>query len=198
MPISEINASCRLPLLALFISAAVWLVIGSVLGVIASLKFHMPSFLADYPWLTYGRVRPAYWNALLYGFCLQGGMGVMLWMFAWLGKTRIVQSWLVLVGAKVWNLGVTVGILGILVGDSTGFEGLEMPRYAAIILFLGYLMIGVWAAMTFHNRADKRLLPSQWFLVAALFWFPWIYSTANLLLITFPVRGMAQAVIAWW
>src|SRR5262249_8689020 len=39
---------------------------------------------------------------------------------------------------------------------------------------------------------------SHWFLVAALFWFPWIFSTANLLLITFPVRGVTQAVIAWW
>jgi cytochrome c oxidase cbb3-type subunit 1 len=31
-----------------------------------------------------------------------------------------------------------------------------------------------------------------------LFWFPWIYSTAELLLLIFPVRGVAQAIIAWW
>ena len=35
-------------------------------------------------------------------------------------------------------------------------------------------------------------------MLAALFWFPWIYSTAELLLVSFPVRGVAQAVIAWW
>ena len=197
-PVSEINASCRLPLLVMFISAAVWLVIGSVFALIASIKFHAPGFLADCPWLTYGRVRPAYLNSILYGFCLQAGMGLTLWMFAWLGRTRMVQSWLVTTGAKLWNLGVTVGILGILAGDSTGFENLEMPRYAALILFLAYMMIGVWAALTFHHRSERRLLPSQWFLLTALFWFPWIYSTANLLLITFPVRGVAQAVIAWW
>src|SRR6266404_6975979 len=197
-PVSEINASCRLPLLVMFISAAVWLVIGSGFALIASIKFHAPGFLADCPWLTYGRVRPAYLNSVLYGFCLQAGMGLTLWMFAWLGRTRIVQSWLVAAGAKLWNLGVTVGVLGILAGDSTGFENLEMPRYAALILFLAYMMIGVWAALTFHHRSERRLLPSQWFLLAALFWFPWIYSTANLLLITFPVRGVAQAVIAWW
>jgi cytochrome c oxidase cbb3-type subunit 1 len=34
--------------------------------------------------------------------------------------------------------------------------------------------------------------------LAALFWFPWIYSTANLSLLVFPVRGVTQAVIAWW
>src|SRR5882724_9096376 len=197
-PVSEINASCRLPLLVMFISAAVWLVIGSGFALIASIKFHAPGFLADCPWLTYGRVRPAYLNSVLYGFCLQAGMGLTLWMFAWLGRTRIVQSWLVTIGAKLWNLGVTVGIVGILAGDGAGFENLEMPRYAALILFLAYMMIGVWAAITFHHRSEGRLLPSQWFLLAALFWFPWIYSTGNLLLITFPVRGVAQAVVAWW
>jgi cytochrome c oxidase cbb3-type subunit 1 len=33
---------------------------------------------------------------------------------------------------------------------------------------------------------------------AALFWFPWIYSTANLFLVAWPVRGVVQAVIGWW
>jgi len=198
VPVSEIRASCRLPLLVLFISAAVWLVIASVFALIASVKFHSPSFLADSPWLTYGRVHPAYMNSFLYGFCVQAALGLTLWLFAWIGQTRIAQSWLVFAGAKLWNLGVTIGIIGILAGDSTGFEGLEIPGYAAIILFLAYLMIGVWAAVTFHFRNERRLVPSQWFLLAALFWFPWIYSTANLLLTTFPVRGISQAVIGWW
>jgi cytochrome c oxidase cbb3-type subunit I len=36
-------------------------------------------------------------------------------------------------------------------------------------------------------------------LLAALLWFPWIYSTANLLLASgHPVRGVTQAVIGWW
>jgi cytochrome c oxidase cbb3-type subunit 1 len=196
--LAEIDASCRIPLLVLFISAAVWLVIGSVFGVICSLKFHNPNFLADCSWLTYGRVRPAYINCLLYGFGIQSGLGVTLWLFCRLGGTMLAQPLLVTVGAKLWNLGVTVGIAGILGGGATGFENLEMPRYAALILFLAYLLIGVLAIITFHERRERPLFVSQWFLLAALFWFPWIYSTANLLLLAFPVRGVTQAVIAWW
>jgi cytochrome c oxidase cbb3-type subunit 1 len=56
----------------------------------------------------------------------------------------------------------------------------------------------LWGALTFHQRRERQLFVSQWFLFAALFWFPWIYSTADLLLLTVRVRGMAQAVIAWW
>src|SRR6266699_281654 len=68
-----LDRSCRLPLLVLFVSAAVWLVLGSAFSLIASLKFHSPNFLADCAWLTYGRVRPACNNSLLYGFVCRRG-----------------------------------------------------------------------------------------------------------------------------
>jgi cytochrome c oxidase cbb3-type subunit 1 len=193
-----IDLSCRLPLVALFLSAAVWLCIASAFGLIASIKFHAPGFLADSAWLTYGRVRPASVNCMLYGFCIQAGLGVALWMLARLGRTKLAAPWLVVVGALCWNLGVSAGLLGILTGGSTGFENLEMPAYAASLVFLGYLMIAVWGVLTFHQRRERQLYVSQWFLFAALFWFPWVYSTANLLLLRLQARGMAQAVIAWW
>jgi cytochrome c oxidase cbb3-type subunit 1 len=195
---AEIDASCRLPLVIFFLSAAAWLLFASAFGLIASIKFHAPGFLADSAWLTYGRVRPASVNCMLYGFCIQAGLGVALWMLARLGRTTLAAPWLVIVGALCWNLGVVAGLLGILTGGSTGFENLEMPAYAASLVFLGYLMIVVWGVLIFHQRRERQLYVSQWFLFAALFWFPWIYSTANLLLLRLQARGMAQAVIAWW
>jgi len=195
---AQIDASCRLPLVVLFLSAAVWLLIGSAFALIASLKFHAPGFLADCSWLTYVRVRPAGLNCMLYGFCLPAGLGVALWLLARLGRTRLALPGLITVGALCWNLGVAAGVWGILAGAGTGFENLEMPSYAAWLMLLGYLMSVVWGALTFHQRRERQLFVSQWFLFAALFWFPWIYSTADLLLLTVRVRGMAQAVIAWW
>jgi cytochrome c oxidase cbb3-type subunit 1 len=192
------DASCRVPLLVLFTCGAVWLVVGSVFALIASIKFHSPGFLAEPAWLTYGRVRPAFMNALLYGFCLQAGLGVALWMISRLGRVPLLRGGLIAFGALLWNIGVAAGIGGILAGQSTGFEHLEMPGYAAVFLFLAWLLMGAWGVVTFHQRLERRLYVSQWFLFAALFWFPWIYSTAVLLLVTFPARGMTQAVIGWW
>src|SRR5262245_18907442 len=105
---------------------------------------------------------------------------------------------MIAIGAKLWNLGVTVGLIGILMGDSTGFENLEMPRYAAVMLFLAFVLIGIYTALTLHFRTERPLQPPQWFLLVALLWFPWIYSTAHLLLTFYPVRGMTQAVVSWW
>jgi cytochrome c oxidase cbb3-type subunit 1 len=197
-PVSEIDVSCRLPLLVLFVSAAKWLVIAWVFELIASIKFHSPGFLADVSWLTYGRVHPAFTNSLLYGFCVQAGLGVTLWLLAQMGAASLANRFVVTAGSIFWNLGVTVGVIGILAGDSTGFEHLEMPGYAAVLVLIGYLLIGLWGVVTFHQRRERKLTASHWFLLTALFWFPWIYSTAYLLLITFPVRGIDQAVIAWW
>ena len=195
---AEIDLSCRVPLLVLFLSAALWFLLGSVFTLLCSIKFHSPTFLADAGWLTYGRLLPAGRTALLYGGCMQAGLGVGLWLLARLGRIPMLNPLPALGGAVFWNLGVTIAFVGILLGDSTGFEYLELPPYSVLILFLGYLMLGLQAAVMFHRRRERLTFASQWFLFAAIFWFPWIYSTAELLLVGFPVRGVAQSVLAWW
>jgi cytochrome c oxidase cbb3-type subunit 1 len=195
---AEIDASCRLPLLFLFVSAAVWLLVGSIFGVIATLKFHNPEFMAAHPYFTYGRIHPAHLNAFLYGFAVQAGLGVMLWIIAHLGRTRLAMAPAILGGGVLWNIGVMLGIIGILGGETTGFEWLEMPRYGSLTMFFGYLAIGVSALTTFHQRRERELYTSHWFLIAAVFWFPWIFSTGNYLLGVNPVRGALQAVVDWW
>lgn len=182
----------------LFGGAAFWLVLGSGFGLIASIKFHGPGFLADYPWLTYGRVYPAWSNLLVYGFCLPGALGTGLWLLARLGRAELARPWLVALAAKVWHLGVFAGLIGILRGSSAGFEWLEMPHYASVILLVAFLLLALCAFALHRSRGERPLHPSQWFALAALFWFPWIYSTAFLLLQVFPVRGIVQAAVAWW
>ena len=197
--IAEIDGSCRVPLFLKFVSAAVWLVVASVFALLASLKFHAPGLFADCAALTYGRIHPVATNALIYGFGVQAGLGVALWVIARMGMTRVVQPWLIAVGAKLWNFGLLIGVIGILAGDNTGFENLEIPRYGFVFLFLGYVLMAIFILATLHNRKERMLGPSQWFLLAALFWFPWIYFTANYLLVSHtPVQGITQAVIAWW
>lgn len=196
---AEIDASCRVPLFTLFVSAAVWIVIASVFELIASIKFHSPSFLSGCAPLTYGRVHAVAVNALVYGFAVQAGLGVALWIIARIGQAKVAGPWLISLGGKLWNLGMAVGVIGIFAGDSTGFENLEMPRGAVVFLFLGYLLIAFFGLLTLRNRRESALGPAQWFLLTALFWFPWIYFTANYLLLSHtPVRGVVQAIIDWW
>ena len=82
---SEIDASCRVPLLALFSGAALWLLISAVATLIASMSFHKPDMFSDCMFMNYGRILPFAKAAFLYGFCLPAGYGLALWLAARLG-----------------------------------------------------------------------------------------------------------------
>jgi cytochrome c oxidase cbb3-type subunit 1 len=195
---SAVDASCRVPLLAMFGVAVVWLIVGLALALIASLTFHKPDLFACCQYLTYGRVLPAANDAILYGFAIPAALGVVLWIFTRLSETELLLPILPVAAANIWFLGVLIGVIGILIGDSTGFAWLEFPRPAAILIFAAYMLIAISAFATFGARSERKLHPAHWFLLAGLFWFPWIYSTANLFLIASPVRGVTQVVIDWW
>lgn len=198
LPAAEIDASCRWPLLLLFTSAVAWLVLGSALQLIVAIKLHKADFLADITWLTLGRLRPAVLNTFLYGFASQAGLGVLLWLFCRLGGIKMVLHWPIVVAWKLWNVAVTIGFVAILAGASTGFEWLEMPRGASALLFLAFALFGLCAASLFTLRRERELFPSQWFLLAGLFWFAWSYSAANYLIVVNPVRGTFQTAVNAW
>ena len=60
--------------------ALVWLLIGTALGDITSFKFDMPDWLTQQGWLTFGRVRPAHLNAMVYGWASTAMFSVSLWL----------------------------------------------------------------------------------------------------------------------
>ncbi len=195
---AQIEASGRVPILWLVAGGGIWLFIALLLLLIDSLKLHMPGLLAGDAFLTFGRVRDAYTTSLLYGFALQWAMAGSLWLLRHVGRARVVAPAIIAIGILIWNCAVAAGLLAILCGQSTGFESLAMPGYLAPILLAAYLLMGICAALTFHDRREGPLYPSQWFVVGSLFWFPWIFSTAGLVLLGVPVRGVLQASIAWW
>lgn len=193
-----INASCRLPVLFLFFSAAIWVVQASAVGVLGSLSMHMPGFLPDLPYLTYGRLQANAWVAFLFGFGGNAGLGLTLWMLSRLRGMKLARPGFVVAGAVLWNVGVTAAMVGITMGDQPGVPGYELPAYAGRVLFVGHALIAFSAVLTYFSRRHKQLYPSSWYLIASLVAFPWILGTAHWLLVENPVRGAAQIPAAHW
>lgn len=194
----ELDKSCRLPVLFMFWKAAGWLFLGSLLAFLNSLRFHAPDLLAHCPWLSFGRIAPAADTAFVYGFAIQAALAAALWMILRLTKTPLAESGFVFVGAGFWNLAVLIGFVGILAGDATSHPFFQLPQYALPLLFISYSIIAGLTLTTFLQRRVRDLYVSQWFLFAALLCFPWLLTTASLLLQYFPVRGVAQVVIESW
>ena len=196
--VAAVEASCRLPVLLFAYSGLKWLVFGAVLAMLASVQLYQPTFMEGCAWVTYGRLRPAAVNALAYGFALQTAFALALWLIARLGRVALTNPLGIAIAGMIWNIAVTVGVFGILAGDATGFDLLEFPLYAAVPIFASYACIAAWALATLHQRTERTLYVSLWFVLVALLWFPWILSTAQGFLLGWHPPGVVQAIVAGW
>jgi cytochrome c oxidase cbb3-type subunit I len=195
---AEIDASIRVPVLFFVYTAAAWLVTATVLGFVATVQILQPAFLSDLVWTTHGRIVPLARNAMIYGWGFNAAFAILLWMSARLCRASVPKWGITLVGALFWNVGVTLGLLGIVLGHSTGHFLLEMPGYAAAVMFVSYGIIGATIAIIYTRRREGNLFVAQWYGLAALFWFPWLFTIGQAALVFGNMRGTGQAIAAVW
>jgi cytochrome c oxidase cbb3-type subunit 1 len=196
--LSQIDASLRTSSLFFITSAIFWLIAGTVLALIAAIKLHEPNFAASSELTTFGRMRSAHLNAMALGFGNNMIFAVCTWIMARLCRSPIRHGGLLLIAGSFWNIGLTLGIAGIIKGDITSVEWLEIPQYATPLLAISYILIGVWGIMAFRFRKGEHVYVSQWYFLGALFWFPWLYIVAQAMIIWAPAQGVVQSVTNWW
>jgi len=194
----QIDATTKWPVLAFLGSGVFWLLAGGAMQLAASIQTHSPAFLADCAWFTHGRLAPAAHNALVYGWGFNAAFAVSLWLMARLSAASLRHGGWLLIAGKFWNLGVLLGVGGMLAGGSTSYELLEFPSYVVGLLLASYAFIAVWVVTTFSLRNTENVFAAQWYLLAAVFLFPWFYSVAQVMLFTAPVAGTLQAIVNAW
>jgi cytochrome c oxidase cbb3-type subunit 1 len=198
---ARIDRSVRVPVLYFLTTAVAWLVFSVLLGFLASMKACNPGFL-DFDCLSflhYGRLQPAFMNALIYGWGIQAGIGVMIWIMARLCRAELPNGKILFGAGMLWNTGVTLGVVSILWGGSTSVEWLEFPRWVWPFLMVAYLFLTVWVVILFKTRTVENVYVSVWYFLGACFWFPWIYGTANLLIHHFQGAAVfASATDSWY
>jgi cytochrome c oxidase cbb3-type subunit I len=195
---ARIDASTRVPVLMFYASAVVWLLVGTLLAGFVSFKLHSPDWFSDVSFLTWGRLRPVHMNVMVYGWASMVAMGTAIWLMARLCRTTLRHPLIIVTGIWFWNIGVLIGVIGILMGYSTGYDWLEFPPYAAVVLFVAYALIISWAVLMFRFRRGDQIYITQWYLLAAFLWFPWLYAAAQAMLFVVPVQGVMQAAVSWW
>ncbi len=179
---SVIDRSVRYPVLFFFTAAAGWLFLATLLGFASSVKLAAPELWDACPWLGYGRLFPAHMDALIYGWGMQAGFGVMIWLMARLCRVELKNATTLIVAGNVWNVAVLVGVLSVWGGYGTSMPWIDFPAFLWPALFLSYSVIGGTLLMMFKRRRGGEAYVSQKYIFGAALWFPWIYATANLIL----------------
>lgn len=196
--VSDIDRSARCPLSFLIVSALGWLLAGGLLALLNLIQLHTPGFLADCAWFSYGRLQALQETALIYGWTVNAGLAVALWVLVRIGGAPLRGANFVAVGGVFWNLGLTLGLVGIATGEMTSFSLLQLPRYIQPLMLVAFAVMAAPGVLAWTGRRAEATYASQWYLVAALFMFPWFFSVTQVMLLFAPVRGVLQSAASAW
>ncbi|NBV52637.1 MAG: hypothetical protein EBR83_03770 [Verrucomicrobia bacterium] len=198
--LSRTEAQLSGPFLLFFVSAVIWLLAASILGVIAALQQGSLAggLFRGCEILTYGHVAAAQRNLFVYGWGFNAFFALNLWLLSQLGRFELRNGWLATLGGAVWNVALTYGVVQIFAGNQTGFGLLEFPREVGPVLAVAFLLAGFWPIVAFARRPTGHTFASQWFVVGASFAFPLTYLLAQLLVLWQPASGVVQAIAHSW
>jgi cytochrome c oxidase cbb3-type subunit I len=161
------DQSSRAPVLAFVRSALFWLVAGSVLGLVVSLKMTFPDWLVEGAPLTFGRLRPLHLNTVIYGWASMAGIAVALWLAPRLARRPLVGGRWAVWGVRVWNTGMVLGTAALAHGVTDGVEWLEFPWQIDILFVVAGAMAGVPVLATLLKGRERHPYVSAWYLGAA-------------------------------
>ena len=196
--VSEIDTSARGPLSLLLAFALLWLLVSGVLALATFAQTISPGFLAECPFLSYGRAQAMQETAFVYGWVANAGFAVALWLLGRLGGAPLRSLNWVVAGGLFWNAGVFLGVGAAGIGEAASISFLHLPRSVGLLLLVSAAAIAVPGIVAWVGRSRPVTFAAQWYAVAALFLFPWIFSAAQVTLLWAPARGVLQAVGAGW
>ena len=197
-PDKIIDRSAKLVFSFFLSSAGLWLLTAALFAYLAAAKLTDPFFLSTCEFLTYGKIKVAQANAFVYGWGGNAIFAVSLWILARLSQAEVRGSFFLVLAGVIWNLAITFGLLGILDGHMSGHEMLEMPTEVWPAMLISYLIITFLALVIHRSRQIKETIAPQWFILAALLWFPALFLIAWHGLEINTARGTLQTVLSMW
>src|SRR2546425_8003809 len=160
--------------------ATVWLLVGTTIGLIASIKLHWPEFL-PFAWLSFGRVRPAHTNLVLLGWSSLALVGLSLYVVSRTSRVPLWSPRLARIALGLWNLTLLGGLVTMLAGVNRGpQEYRERVWRMAIILAAAVLIDGDVAYRTVAARALPEVYVSNWYILGGFCYLPILYVTSYL------------------
>ncbi len=163
------------------VSAAVWLVIGTLFGLLLTIEYLFPDFAAGIPWLVFGRLRQAHTNTVLFAWLSGAMMGCWLYIVPRLTGRKIYSELVGNVTVILWNVAVAVGIGAILIAQTQSREYAEMIWVVDVAVMAMLLLNAFNILMTIHKRVEPKLYVSLWYITATVILFPIVYFIGNVM-----------------
>jgi cytochrome c oxidase cbb3-type subunit 1 len=152
------------------ISATVWLLFATFVGILLAYKFGAPE-AGPGAWLSFGRLRPIHTNDTFYGWASIGLIGLAYYVAVRSCRTKLYSVRLAWIGLALFNLAAIAGTVALDLGYSDGnLEYREWP-WPIRLIFLAALMITAWNLVaTVARRRTYDIYLSNWYTMGGVLW----------------------------
>ena len=152
------------------VTATIWLVFATAVGLLLAFKFGAPDFWAA-KYLTFGRLRPIHTNDTFYGWGSIGLVGVAYYVAARSCGTRLYSKRLAWIGLALFNIAAIAGTVALDLGYNDGdLEYREWP-WPIRLVFLAALVVTAWNLIgTVLRRSSEDIYLSNWYIIAGVLW----------------------------
>lgn len=177
---------------AFTVSATLWLLLSTFIGVLISFKFPYPDF-ATSPFLSFGRLRAIHTNDAFYGWASVALAGAALYVAARTSGIALQNKRFAWAGLLLFNLAAICGTVTLDLGINNGDQEYREWTWWVTLLFVGALVtVFVSLVSTVARRAERDLYISNWYTIGAFVFTVLLGITAYV-----PVyqRGMGQVAV---
>ena len=186
------------------VSACIYLVLGTAVGVWIASELAWPFLNFDNPYITFGRLRPVHTNIVVYGF---GGSVLMATAYYVIQRTCGVRLWSDAVAWFTfwgWNLYVIGAMITLPLGITQGKEYAELEWPLDILLAVVWIAYTINFIMTLSQRKSSHIYVANWFFLAMMIMFTYLHVINSL---SIPVSmwksysifaGVQDAMVQWW
>ena len=162
------------------LASLITLLIAATFGIVVSIQLLVPDLGNDIPWLSWGRLRYAHTQGIMFGW-LGNAFFAFLYHAVPILTGRPVTSarlghWLF----ALWNLAAIVpGWVLVLAGVSQPLEWAEFPLVVDAVIGLGFLLAVVQFLPGFFARGLESLYVSSWYVLGGLVFTLLAYPMGN-------------------
>ncbi len=186
------------------IMAVVYLVVGTLVGVLIASQLAWPVLNFDIAELTFGRLRPLHTNAVIFAF---GGCALMATAFYSVQRTCGVPLWsnkLAWFTFFLWNFIIVAAVITLPLGLTQGKEYAELEWPLDILIAIAWLAYSFNFVMTIAKRKTSHIYVSNWFFLGMMVMITYLHVVNSLAI---PVSwfnsysifsGVQDAMIQWW
>jgi cytochrome c oxidase cbb3-type subunit I len=186
------------------IMAAIYLVVGTLIGVYIASELAWPFLNFDIPYITFGRLRPLHTNSVIFAF---GGCTLMATGYYIVQRTGAAKLWsngLAWFTFWGWNLIIVLAVITLPLGMTQGKEYAELEWPIDILIAVVWVAFGLNYIMTVAIRKSSHIYVSNWFFMSMIIMITYLHVVNSLAI---PVSltksysiysGVQDAMIQWW